>query len=323
MTGCALEPNGNQKIDADAEFAKLASPDVLTVEASMERGALDALKNGDYTKASSLYQQLFDRNSTEMRYQLGLAESLRRLGNYEASVKFYDIILEQHPGHVDAFEGKALALMAQGEIEESSKMFQTIIQREPNRWRTHNALGIMFAVKNMLPEAMAYFNEALKYSGDNPSIHNNVGLVLAMQKQYRQAISAMGKGARKAEGTQREQIELNMALVHGIFGNMVEAKRMAEKHLDPMSLENNLGLYAHLANDDELAKSYLNMALTGTSVYYKRAWENLDIISNDDKPKKIMSPMQKSIRVGTETTLDPVSSGSLTAPEPAAADQKK
>ena len=313
LLGCSLEPS-DSKHDADKEFAKLDAPDVLTVEASMERAALTALKAGEYTNSASLYQQLFDKNQQEMRYQLGLAESLRRLGSFEASIGFYDMILAKDANHIDAFEGKALALMGEGEIEDSSKMLQRIIERDPARWRTHNALGIMFAIKGMLPEAMAYFNEALKYSDKNPSIHNNVGLVLAMQQQYRQSVDAMVKGARKAEATQRKQIELNLALIHGIFGNMAEAKRVASKHLSGMSLENNLGLYAHLANDDELAKSYLNMALTGSSVYYERAWKNLDIIANDDKPQKIMSPMQKSIRVGTETTVHPMESQELVAP---------
>ena len=169
----------------------------------------------------------------------------------------------------------------------------------------------------MPAEGMTYLNEALKYSDDNPSVLNNIGLVLAMQRDYQQAIPALTKAARRAEGGQKAHIELNTALVHGIFGNVRDAKRMAEKHLDRISLENNLGLYAHLANDDELAKSYLNMALTGSSVHYKRAWENLNLINNDGAPQKILSPMQKSIRVGTETTVHPVQSGELPAPQPA------
>lgn len=312
VAGCSVQPNKDHVHDADKEFSSLEAPDVGSVQDSMEHSALAGLKNAEYTRSALLYQQLYDKNNNETRYQLGLAESLRRLGKYEEAITYYDKILNQHPGHVDAFEGKALATMARGDIEEASKMFEQIIQRDPSHWRSYNALGIMFAVKNMLPEAMTYFNEALKYSAENPSVHNNVGLLLAMQKQYEQSVDALTRASRKAEGNQRKQIDLNLALVHGIFGHMDEAKRIAEQHLDAASLENNLGLYAHLADDDELAKSYLNMALAGSTVYYDRAWKNLDIISNRDISKKAMSPNQKSVRIGTTTTVDPVITNGLT-----------
>jgi hypothetical protein len=40
-----------------------------------------------------------------------------------------------------------------------------------------------------------------------------------------------------------------------------------------------MGFYAHLAKDDALAKTYLNMAISGSSTFYERAWNNLDGIS--------------------------------------------
>jgi hypothetical protein len=81
------------------------------------------------------------------------------------------------------------------------------------------------------------------------------------------------------------------------MGNMSAAQRIAEKHLPAGALENNLGFYAHLANDQELAKSYLNMALTGTPVYYERAWKNLDIVAKGDNDGKDGSQKGKRVRV--------------------------
>jgi hypothetical protein len=82
---------------------------------------------------------------------------------------------------------------------------------------------------------------------------------------------------------------LNLALVYASAGKLPEARKIAEAYLSGPSLNNNLGLYAHLAKDDNLAKSYLNMALTESKTYYGKAWDNLEAINsqtNDKAPAK-------------------------------------
>jgi Flp pilus assembly protein TadD len=114
---------------------------------------------------------------------------------------------------------------------------------------------------------------------------NNVGLTLAIDKQYDKAIVALQKGVALApqEGDEKKRLALNLALVYGITGNMAAAEETAKPYLTPAGLDNNMGYYAHLAKDDELAKTYLNMALTKSPVYYQRAWDNLDTVSKDPK----------------------------------------
>ena len=73
LAACSLDPSKNRSIDPDEEFAKLEGPEVLSVKDSLESNALDALKNGDYSKSSSLYQQLVHQEPDEMRYALGWA----------------------------------------------------------------------------------------------------------------------------------------------------------------------------------------------------------------------------------------------------------
>lgn len=288
LAACSITPSEGRLFDPDKEFARLDGPDVPTVQQSLQRGAEEALARRDYPRAVGLYQQLIDHDPDNIDYKLGLAESLRRLGEYAPAIEFYDSVTKQQPGHIEALEGKALALMGSGETGEAARVFQQVLKRDATRWRTLNALGILFAVKNMHSEAQAYFREALKHSPRNPSVLNNRALVEALGQDFPRAFGSFEQAARLAEGRQREQVELNHALVLGISGDMKAAEKMAARHLKDGALQNNLGLYAHLSNDRELAKSFLNMALTGTPVYYKRAWENLDIIAREgaDSGKK-------------------------------------
>lgn len=295
---CTVKPSDERQLDVEEEFAKLDTPQVGSVEGSLRRAAETAEEKGEHARAVSLYSQLHDRYENNVGYQFGLAESLRRVGENEAAIAMYDKVLGERPQYLDAMEGKALAIMAMGDTEEASRQFKTVLERDAGRWRTLNALGILFTVKNMTTEALAYFNEALKHSPDNPSVMNNIGLVKATRGEERAAVDALRTAAKQASGKQRQHIEMNLALVYGISGDIEAAKRVAEPHLTEASLTHNLGLYAHLANNDELAKSYLNMAMTNSSVYYERAWKNLNIIANQARGSKDLSPQQKTIKIG-------------------------
>ncbi len=79
-------------------------------------------------------------------------------------------------------------------------------------------------------------------------------------------------------------------MVYGLSGDMVKARELAGKYLDGPALENNLGFYAHLAKDDALAKTYLNMALSDSATYYQRAWTNLDMITGEHQENPVMKP---------------------------------
>ena len=40
-----------------------------------------------------------------------------------------------------------------------------------------------------------------------------------------------------------------------------------------------MGFYSYLAKNNELAKGYLNMALTQSPTYYERAWKNMGALT--------------------------------------------
>lgn len=291
-------PSDRRQFDPDTEFAKLDGPDVPTLETSLEHGAQRAIKEGNYSRALSLYQQLTDTNPKQPRYRFGMAEALRRLGEYKAALILYSDVTEKDPDHLEAFEGMALVKMAMGETEDAARILQGVLKKDRTRWRTLNALGILFATKEMYPESTAYLKEALKVSTNNPSVMNNLGLIEAMQKKTRSATQMLKEAARFGhDEQQREQIDMNRALIHGMNGEMDEAETIASQYLDGSALQNNLGLYAYLTNNRELAKGYLNMALSGTQTYYKRAWENLDIVSTKEDAGKKAPKRGKRVKV--------------------------
>ncbi len=317
---------GNQLFNPDTTFAAAGQPTIKGINDTQEDMAKEAMQNGDFGRAAQFYQQLIGSEKgtpeQQLRYKLGMAEAARRLGDTEAALRMYQDLHSKQPANMDVSEGLGLTLMASGKISDAGQLFSEVIEKEPKRWRTLNALGILFVTKNMTPEATAYFTEANNQSPDNPAVLNNAGLAFAVDRNFPRAIEALQHASRASKSPlQRKQVELNLALIYGVSGDFDTARDVAGKHLEGPALENNLGLYAHLAKDDALAKSYLNMALTQSPTYYERAWENLDALNNagrsdstDATPKAEPKPAARAALPKTDA---------LVAPEPAPAKPKK
>jgi Flp pilus assembly protein TadD len=265
---------------------QLPGPEVESVNGTLERQAREAMESGDVQRGAQFYDQLLGSKkltpAEKLHYKIGFAEAMRRMGDNDKALTAFDEILKEAPDNLDAQENRGLTLMALGKSTDAGRAFSDIMKKDAKRWRTLNALGILFVTKNMVPEAMAYFTEALAQSPDNPSILNNVGLAQAVDKNFPRAIAALEQASRVAGSNgRRRQVDLNLALVYASSGDVDTAKEIAGKYLQGPALDNNLGLYAHLAKDDALAKTYLNMALSGSEVFYQRAWNNLDIVDKN------------------------------------------
>lgn len=289
LAGCD-SPTVQQWLEPDKEMAKFEQPKIDSINATTEKMAIEATAAGDFKRAGQFYTQLMDSKKgtadEQYRYKTGVAESARRLGEYAAALEMYDALIKERPADVDTMEGRGLALMASGRVADAGKQLADVIARDSRRWRSLNALGILFVTKNMIPEAMAYYTEALKFSPDNPAVLNNIGLSQATARHFPEAFAAFEHGVRVSRNeSQRRQISLNMAMVYGISGDLDTARSVASKYLQGPALDNNLGLYAHLAKDDTLARTYLDMALTDSQTFYQRAWENRGLLEQKAEGK--------------------------------------
>lgn len=290
-------------VDSKRFLNALDGPKVPTVEDALTESAHAAEAQGDFKQAAQFYTQVLGKNPDNKEAMLALGDSYRRDGQTDKALQVYDGLLAKDEGNLGAKEGKGLALIASGDFDTPAVLFEEIMKADPTRWKTLNALGILFTTRNMQPEAQQYFTEALKFHKDNPSILNNLGLSQALDRKFDDSIATLGKSsALAATGSlERKRIDLNLALVYAIAGRLEDARTTAEPYLSGAALDNNLGLYAHLAKDDQMARSYLNKALTDSKVYYARAWDNLEEINNskndDDAKADKKAPAKSKVTV--------------------------
>lgn len=297
LSGCEYN-GGAMPIDAKNLLSGFEGPKTTSINESQMEAAKNAEKNENFRQSAQIYQQVLEKEPESASVAFSLAESFRRGGEYDKAISIYDALLAKDANNIDAKEGKGLAFLAKGDFEKPVDLFDAVLRADTKRWKTLNGMGVLFVTRGLYPEAGQYFDEALKNSPDNSSILNNLALSQALTKQYDKSISTISKALSQGglSQQQRKHIDLNFALIYASAGKLDDAKKIAESYLSGALLSNNLGLYAHLAKDDSLAKSYLNMALTESKTYYSKAWDNLEVIgggqsdssmsSNNDTSKK-------------------------------------
>ncbi|MDX1974989.1 MAG: tetratricopeptide repeat protein [Rickettsiales bacterium] len=277
---------GPGPVDAKKFLSSLDGPKVPTMQDTLLESARAAEAQGNYNQAMVMYSQAAAKYPNNKEVSIMFADSIRRSGEYDRAIVFYDDLLTKDPSLLSAKEGKALAMMAKGDFETPVTLFQEIMAVDATRWKTLNGLGILFTTRGMTADAQKYYDEALKHSPANAAILNNMGLSMALDRKFDQAIDQLKQSvsATTVGGAQRRQVELNLALVYGAAGRLDEARMIAENYFTGPALNNNLGLYAHLSKDDQMAKAYLNMALTESKTFYQKAWDNLQQLGNKGTP---------------------------------------
>jgi len=278
LTGCDARPqselSGQSLLDAFTEDG----PEIGTVSDSLLSTAKTAEKDRNYARALGFYSQLADKEPENAEYQIGVAENLRRIGEHDKAIARYNAILQKTPNHLTALEGKGLTYIAKAEFVKAGPFLEKVILQDPKRWRALNGVGLLFVAKGLPNEALSYFDAALQNNADSFVVLNNSGLTQALAGDYERAIQTLQRATRSSDREKGEirQAELNLALVYGISGKMDAAEQTALRHLPEEAVHNNLGFYAYLADNHELAKAYLNSALSNSKTFYKRAWENLE-----------------------------------------------
>ncbi|PIR39022.1 MAG: hypothetical protein COV35_04920 [Alphaproteobacteria bacterium CG11_big_fil_rev_8_21_14_0_20_39_49] len=257
----------NKKEDDNNNFDSLKQADEL-------------YKQGDYPKAITLYDKLINENSSSETL-LYYAESLRLTNNCGKAISIYDRILNNDAANIVASEGKGLCNLVLGKFQAAVEILSQVVSLDDTRWKAVNALGVIYALKGHIEESMEYYNLAIKNNGHNPTVLNNIGLSLAFSGDYKRGKDILAKSVSlvdQSDDEKRKRIELNLALLYGLAGEHNMAKTILEKYFSEAEVMNNLGFYASMANDRELAKVYLSKALSASPSHYEKAWNNLQLL---------------------------------------------
>lgn len=244
---------------------------------SLLSDARKAYDNGEFKTAEEKYETLARSDRNNPIYYVGMGDARRRQGNYDKAIEAYKDALALDNKNADAIEGIGLTRLEQGKVKEAIESFMKVLEVDAVRWKSLNALGVAYDLSDKHELAMEYYESALALSNDSPVVMNNMGLGHAFLGEYDDAIRVLNRAVSRfgASESKQKMAEMNLALVYGLAGRTSEAESILRKYLTEAQVYNNLGIYAHLANDNDLAQTYLNMALSASPEFYQSAWDSL------------------------------------------------
>lgn len=239
--------------------------------------------NQEYAKAASVYSQLISINPNNKKYMFMLAECKRMLEDFDGAMYYYNALLDSPEYLHSAVEGKILIFTQKGDFLKSIDTaieYPDIIEKS---WKIHNAIAIAYASNDNIEKAVFYYNKALVLADNNPAIMNNIALSMVLTKNVKKGISLFNQILSNESLTPklRKHISLNLALAYSMNKELEKAEEIASKYLRGREFYNNMGVYAHIANNDRLAKSFLNNALSKSIVHYNKAWDNMSLLQQN------------------------------------------
>jgi len=115
------------------------------------RGKLAAKIEKTYRSVAKSQKKAVGLNPTMFEAYSELGYSLRKLGDYEASLAAYDMALELEPGYAQAIEYRAEAYLGLGRVDDAKTAYMTLFEGQSDQ-------------AGALLEAMQ------KYVADNPNV---------------------------------------------------------------------------------------------------------------------------------------------------------
>lgn len=131
------------------------------------------------------------------------ALELFKEGNYEAALRKYDRVIQEHPDWEEAYFGKGAALYKSGRIEEALSEFEKAISLEDPVHKSavfYNMGNALFNC-NRLEDALKFYKKALELNPTDFDAKHNFELVKTMLQQQ----SSQNQGQSKDKQNQDKQ----------------------------------------------------------------------------------------------------------------------
>ena len=231
----------------DAQAAD-ASTTQVQIDDSFESAAKASEASGDWLAAAGFWQSLLDRDPTNLEASLGLAENLRRLGQYDLALDVLRRALSQVPDDPQVLSLYGRTLVQSGDAVDAIDPLNRAAERDDTAWENYAALGVAFGMLNQPERAEEANLRALALSPDNPNVLNNMGLAAAMDGDLDGAIDLLERAAEHDEAD--VTVRQNLALLLAYRGDLARAEELARQDLPEDMADRNVAFYKSLSSDE-------------------------------------------------------------------------
>jgi arylsulfatase A-like enzyme/Flp pilus assembly protein TadD len=153
---------------------------------------------GRLAEARTLYERLVAADPSNPVFMGQLAETCRRMGDYQRAVTLYRQAVAIAPVDREARYNLAITLQEAGRGEEALEALTAAIRLDPGRPEAHNALGIALALRGNLEAAREQLARTVELDPHNSRAFNNLGNVLRDLKRRDEAEQAYRRAVELA-----------------------------------------------------------------------------------------------------------------------------
>lgn len=199
-------------------------------------------RSGDYRSALSFYQRARQRAPEDARIFVGMGQALMAMDARENAVQTLRHAVKLAPEEETARGMLAKALLSEGHADEARNHYEWLVREAPDNANYYNGLAVCLDVLGQHSAAQDNYSVALNLDSGNPAMRNNLALSFAFAGDYDAALALLSD----TEATSRGATRQNLALIHGLAGDMAKAEEIARQDLPADAVANNLKLYERL-----------------------------------------------------------------------------
>lgn len=227
IAGCSSGDSGNVRSEGSYE--------------SVMRLAEGSRASGDSVNALNIFRKAREMNPRAIEPIIGLASTMVDLGAYEEAVAAYQDALKLSPSHPAALRGLGSVFIAIDQPELALAQYESALRTAPDDPRALTGRGVALDLLGRHEEARASYRTASERAPEFVPARNNLGLSLIIGGYYEEAVAILQPIARSSP-----RVRGNLALAHGIAGDMSQAGRWLREDYDGESISRQLVYFGQL-----------------------------------------------------------------------------
>ena len=211
---------------------------------------------GDLTGAAGLYQKAHEIDPTDPKPLIQLGQTLAKMGSPAGAAQAYRAALQLDGTNAEALRGLAIAMLNTSDAEGAIAQYEKALDTGED-YRLYNGIAVAYDMLGDHASAQTYYRTALQLSPGNLEVNNNLALSLALEGRYQEAIPLLEQAIADPMATARYR--QNLAFIYGLAGERDRARQLAERDLDPATVERNMTYFEVLKGmkDDRTIASAL------------------------------------------------------------------
>ena len=280
LSACAMQGGAhdrNSAKESEVESVKQELLHIGSVEDAFLKGRI-ALKENKIDLAQAYYVAAYEMEPNNLLVLGEMANLYKRINNDELLLLTYQLILEQEPDDIDILEKYGLLLIKLNKYQEAEKKLLQVTASKmgKKKWQAFNGLGIIADLADKHQKAIDYYKQAERLNPNNSEILNNIGYSLYMDNQLDEPLRYFNRALKV--NPKFEMALYNYALVKARQGKYERAVQAFARVTDKPEAYNNTGYIAMRNGDHKESEFYLNEALKLSPRFYKKAYDNLQML---------------------------------------------